>query len=286
MNFGDPRLTNPIVYGTGADLPPTNFTPYEHPLADWIYVDMIAAEASGDAWQNDDTVFIREGTQRMKYLTAMDINGHSGLIHVDPHMLDEDFTAISVEDSQAEGTDPQTWGWTLSSAGTEGVDWDADVNSGRARLTAYTNSGAVSLVAPYTLQVGDTSVFAILDRYSGVNNNGTIGQSFTLQSKGAWNIYTSSSSSSIPPTPPTDTHGLRTDVGYANTLQDEQTEKRVWFYQNDDYTSLWDDTGLVLKIPATQSVLLTEIARYIGGTAGENGPQDCHVGYHVIGTMT
>jgi hypothetical protein len=285
MNFGDPRLTEPVVFGTGADLPPTNFTPYEHALADWVYDDMAAAEASGDAWQNDDTVFIMEGGQRMKYRTALAVSGHSGLFHIDPHMIGTDYTTVTVRANEDEGTDPQTWGWTLNTTGTEGVDWVADLDAGRGRISALTNAGAIDMRVPYNVIAGDEDVFCILDRYTSLNNNNTIGVSTTLQCLTTRNLLVSNNGSAIPPTPPSQTHGVFANPDYANTLWDEETEKRVWMYQNNEYSSIWDDTGMILKLPAVVSALIPEILRHVGGTAGENGPQDVRLGYQVIGTL-
>jgi hypothetical protein len=165
------------------------------------------------------------------------------------------------------------------------VDWVADLDAGRGRISALTNAGAIDMRVPYNVIAGDEEVFCIIDRYSSLNNNNTIGVSTTLQCLTSRNLLISNSGSAIPPTPPFNTHAVIANPDYANTLWDEQTEKRIWMYQNNVYSSIWDDTGLILKLPAVVATTIPEILRHVGGTAGENGPQDVRLGYQVIGTV-
>lgn len=189
----------------------------------FTYDSLAAAESSGDVWSSGD-IITANGVEFV-YQSSLTSDGYSGLIHRYPYGtgLGTLSSVDSVEHSEAEGADPDTWtGFTNASAGTKGVDYDFDVNSGRARFRDLTITGRASLNSTNTVGTGDTETFLIIDRLTETNT------------------YASTARCSV-----------ITIIGYSATLGEKiltRLDARGtgvtgnWYVNHTD-TSTWTDTG-------------------------------------------
>lgn len=132
------------------------------------YADLATAESSGDSWGNGDTIQITGGPNFV-YFTALDVVGHSGLIHKDPFNESSALSSVNLLSSEAANTDPDSWtGWTDVSDGTKGVDYDFDINASRARVRLITTAPFNARLTDSDLTSGDTNNFLIIDDISSV----------------------------------------------------------------------------------------------------------------------
>jgi hypothetical protein len=257
LTTGNPAVFNQFALATGIETPPYNFPVTRHSLGDWVYDTIALAEASGDSWLDGQQIFIRQGNQVMLYRAALAVNGYSGLFHKNPNfsVLDQYTNAAFIE-SFAEGVDPQTWGWTLTTDGVENTDWAVDVQGGRGRIAKLTTDGAVVMESGQ-VQAGDDTTFAIFDRLDGDNANTTTNQLLRLYSADpssanqASSILSLSSSSASPISPPADTWGwwMGGSGDLENTTLNHFEEHRLYMYTNAQWTAVWSEIGPMLFGP-------------------------------------
>jgi hypothetical protein len=142
---------------------------------EYATLDLAAAARLTDGWIDGAIIQITGGA-RMRYLASLAAGGYCGLIHEDPFGTFDYLTDIYVNAAPTSGTDPQTWGWTNNSTGTEGVKWDTDVNGGRSRFRNYASAGLgfnfASAVtdAGGTRTCGATIFHNYATSYDGANN--------------------------------------------------------------------------------------------------------------------
>jgi hypothetical protein len=127
----------------------------------WEYSSLAVAEASGDSWQNGDTVQITSKATFL-YFTALELNGHSGLIHDDPFDDGGSPSAMTVRENEGEGTDPDTWDYTDNGSGVKGTDYEHDTDSGYSRMRDILADGRVSLSSTANVNSADVETFHIL----------------------------------------------------------------------------------------------------------------------------
>lgn len=138
----------------------------------WEYVSFASADAARTSspqapWQDGDTIIITDSPEyQFKYFTALEVNGHNGLIPKYPHNDAREVTGVTVTGSEGAGTDPDTWGseWVDGTSGTKGVDYDFGTNSGRATIESYTNPTQAFMNNEQSggKDSDDTNVFTIL----------------------------------------------------------------------------------------------------------------------------
>jgi len=132
----------------------------------WEYGTIAAAESSGDPWVDGDQVTITGGAV-FTYLDSLDVSGYSGLIHKYPWdgvgtlgTID----AATINLSEAEGVDPDSWtGWTDTSSGSKGTDYEFDVDGGLARFRDLTSSGKIVYNTSSDVVSSDVITFFIID---------------------------------------------------------------------------------------------------------------------------
>jgi hypothetical protein len=286
INTGNPSVFNQAIFASEAEGPPYNYPVQTHPMGDWEYDNMATADASGDAWQEGDTIFIDEGNQVMIYKAALAVVGHSGLRHVRPFFTEEtEYSSETVRESQAEGADPAGFGWVDQGTGTLGVDYVYDVVGGRGRAKKLTQAGFARLDSPW-LTTGDDVNFCIVDRVTATNKNTGPNMYIITATKDSFTQVFCSASSTLPITPPVDTWGLMDLAVVENTTQPHETETRLWIYIKDDRVAIWSDIGplLCLETPATAGAGST-IVGFAAGGAGQALLAEIQFGRIVAGNL-
>lgn len=292
INTGNPTVFNQAEFAGEGESPPYNYPVTTHPMGDWEYDDMAAADASGDPWLEGDQIFITEGNQVMLYTAVLAVDGHSGLYHANPFFSSNDrYSTAELVDSQPEGSDPSGWaGWTVNSIGVDGVDWAVDVVSGRGRIAKLTSAGQVQLDSQL-LAVGDETTFAIIDRLTGVNPNLSDAQSIALGASDGVGVRHCntlfSQSAANPVTPPFDTWGFQMPGEYENTTLDNTVEQRLWIYTTTKGDcAIWSDIGPMLFSVAFAGLPLAwPLIRIQGGLATDSSASEYQLGRIVIGRL-
>lgn len=157
-------LTNPHRFGGGG--------------GPWTYASLSAAESSGDGWSNGDQINITGGATFL-YYSALDTNGHSGLIHKNPYNDANVISTVTLRDAEGSGTDPDSWtgtGWDTSlSITTSGTDFEFDTTGGRSRIRKLT-AGGRAMVINTDYETADTEFFVCLRNAKIVTTAATEGE--------------------------------------------------------------------------------------------------------------
>jgi hypothetical protein len=130
--------------------------------AHWNYASLAAAESSGDPWTDGDTVEIT-GKVQFLYKSDFAVNGYSGLVHKYPFDDAEIITGVTLDEVLADGTDPDTWGWTDAGTGSKGTDYEYDTSAGDGRIRTITGSGQHNLASGVSVAAENTSRMWIID---------------------------------------------------------------------------------------------------------------------------
>ena len=250
--------------------------------ADWIYLTFPAAEASGDPWQDGDTIDISNQTQ-WKYYTALDVNGHSGLIHRYRFNDLDEISSLTLRNSEGPDTDPDGWtGWTDLSTGVKGVDYDFDVpdNSrlhkiqigGTARLddtnlfTADVEGFMIIRDATAVVTAGDSVAF-FFNVYTDASNWKRY-ELFADQATGNWF-----------------TRGL---AGSDNSTLDFTVKTDIWIYLKNGKGAVWfnDQVTPALRAGSNQAGLLANIIFNLVGDAAQAGAAEFKLKSILHGGMT
>jgi hypothetical protein len=251
------------------------------------YASIAAAEASGDPWVDGEEIIITGlGDLSMIYYTALENDGHSGLIHAFPFGDATTHSAASVTCSEAGNTDPDAWtGFNDTGTGSKGTDYEYDTDSGLARVRTITATGQGAIQFGTPPSSGETFAFGVFDDLSvtgghygqillPVYHNGSVvklcvlrgGATFSTEPN--WNILNGSASS--------------VDTGIPRA-----TGQRLWLYANSATgdVSVWTDTSAT---PDVVDTIFTTGANYglrymavVGGSA-----KSTNVGYFVNASLT
>jgi hypothetical protein len=295
LNIGNPFKESSFLKQVGEDRIPYDYPTPQLPKGDWYYNNMAAAEASGDAWQDGDYIYVEQGMHDMVYKSALAVDGHMGLRHINPFNDVTTYSSEGVIESQPAGSDPNTWGYGDSSTGTKGVDWDMDVSSGRARFFKITAAGRVYIESPNLLAAGDEVTFAIINDMEVIDADPTNGSGPRLiAGNAATSVFTQLlawDTGSGGHTPPTDTYLMNyrdgTIDGYEDSMLPWTAPERVWIYLRNDRIALWSDYGLQLVLDQPRSGGAgQEIAWIFAGSAGDSNLAQLLMGYHVFGRLT
>jgi hypothetical protein len=144
----------------------------------WSYATLAAAEASGDPWQDGDVITITSSPEvQFLYFTALAVSGYSGLIHRYPFDDGTPLVAPTTLESQAQNTDPNSWGWTDSDTITESPeDAGHDTQGGFSRHWESSLAGRFQLQAPHDTGIDqNTTLFAVIDGLSATLTTGSSG---------------------------------------------------------------------------------------------------------------
>lgn len=233
------RDGDPIVDRNGAYIL-TRVAPTE-----WTYATLAAAESSGDAWVEGDTIQITGGAAFF-YRAALAVDGYSGLIHKykwDGTGALGTTGAVDVRASTEKNVDPDTWAGFTKTANNGGA---ADVNGGRSRLLApfETTSSWVRMTESGGLSASDNDSFLILDKATagftdaGASNNQTVVEIpivcavdgsntkyFLLRRQWNYGSWRTASTSN----------------GNQNTGKTTNVERRIWLYVREDRGAIWFD---------------------------------------------
>lgn len=250
----------------------------------WSYASIAAAESSGDAWSDGDTITITGLSDlQMVFLSALNVDGHSGLIHKYPFSDAVEAAAASVVTSEPANTDPvASWtSWNDNSVGTITTDYDLDINSSRGRLRNITGSGRFDVEHATPPASGKTRRFMVIDDVNAstagsggrcalslpVYYNGSVVKVCNLQivtttSATNWIYYTGG--------------GTPNDSGFPFA-----TRTRFWLYADSgsNKIAIWTDassapiTGTILTAGANKSF------RFLSGSLG--GSDTLEIGYFV-----
>ena len=256
------------------------------PTADWTYLSLPIAEASGDTWLEGDTIGINAGGAIFVYRASLVSVGHSGLIHKDP-FGESGTVATATIRSSAGLTDPDTWGYTDTSTGTKGVDYELDTNGGKPRMRHLTGTGKIYLTSNYTTTSADTITFAIVDAirvtyvpgqaifaiylrsHRATNYNDSVLYVYNTQSSVNWSVLDTVS------------------PNWRNTGIKFGTPTRLWIYLKAGKATIYAGSSLVPY--STVNVEVTgaigqKIGFFYGGTGGQS--TNVEMGYHMFGSMT
>ena len=254
----------------------------------WVYASLAAAEASGDPWGDGDTIRINGGATFL-YYTALETNGHSGLIHKFPYDDTDEISAVALRKSEGPGVDPDSWGgssWDYSLAiTTKGVDYDFDTASSRSRLRKLTNTGR-SMIINTDVADNDTEMFCIMRDLKCVT---TIVSGSALWSYCMVYVDASNYDQAFIVAAP----GSSANFGLAaNSTQygsiSYGTETQCWLYVTDNKCALWFDGAASPLTDTSQSVASarTRIANIGAGLSTVNGTSDVTFSTNLHGGMT
>jgi hypothetical protein len=249
------------------------------------YATIAAAESSGDPWVDGEEIIITGlGDLVMIYYTALEVDGHSGLIHAFPFGDATTHSAASVMFSEAEGVDPDSWsGFSdTAPAGTKPTDYDYDVDGGLARMRNITSSGRfrIEATAPTSAQ---TFTFAVIDQLSASTElaSGIANSMFVTAYDDGTNKHYVNFRVAKDLNATTYTIGTDVDTGIAFG-----SANRIWIYVDDTTVAMWSDTSAspVTTTPSNSSG--PNGLRFVDGNAsgGENTTIKC--GYFVNASLT
>jgi hypothetical protein len=207
----------------------------------WSYATIAAAESSGDTWAEGAIITIT-GLSDLKliYYSALEVDGHSGLIHAFPFGDAVTHSAAAVMFDEAEGVDPDSWsGFTDMGTGTKPTDYDYDVDGGLARLRNITGSGAfrVDATAPTS---GQVFTFTVIDSLS-VSTGYSAGIAADIFPR-AYLDGVSTYQCNINVNKNIDATNWLLSPGGVDTGIPFGTASRVWIYLDDTNAAVWSDT--------------------------------------------
>jgi hypothetical protein len=232
------------------------------------YASLSAAESSGDSWIDGDTVQIVGGATFV-YKSALDTNGHSGLIHADPFDDGTSLDSITLRNNEGPNTDPDSWtGWNDNNGGSAGVDYEHDVST-YSRMRKLTTDGRAGWL-DQTLNTADVEYFVIvrdvhLDGTQTGGNRGTI-YCTSYQDASNWdrvllaaNIATDS------------TNWCTYNGAYTATSKPLTTRAHVWLYCTDGKAAVWFDGDAAPVWSGTPDAIAGSRGYDAGPLAGSSG---------------
>lgn len=274
-------LANPAARGIGGVGPGTIYE----------FATIAAAEASGETWEDGDTITITGLSDlELLYLSDLDTAGHSGLIHKDPFNAAGTLSAVALHGSEAANVDPGSWtGWTDASTGVDDTDYAVDTNGGLARFRNLTTSGRFDYQFG-TLVSGDTSRFLIIDSLSASSDEAvTSAVEFRFQSyddgTNEWRLNLKiEKDESATNWVISSQAGPAQDTGIAFA-----TANRLWVYirSSDGTAAVWADTSATPSLKFSDMVnadVNTSRVQIRAGTLGDS--TTLSLGYHLSGNMT
>lgn len=250
-----------------------------------VYASMAEAEVNSDVWSDGDIVTVN--TVQFRYLSTLDTDGHSGLIHRYPTGTpgDLDVGSVVLHASEPTNTDPDAYSpaWTDVSTGVKATDYDFATENSLGLYSSITATGSAFMNGPVAVTSSDTSVFMIVDSaqavsggsdggaillhaYSdGVNDWQTMLRVKTTSSATNWVIQTASTT-------------------YEDTGIAFGTTTRLWIYLVGGATSaVWIDDGTAPELTDTdpRNPTTNSVGRMLShsGSAGNK----LRVGYHLHG---
>ena len=279
---------------TGFGLPAT---PIE--VADtWVYADLATAESSGDPWLDGNQIQITGGALFL-YKSALDVSGYSGLIHKEPYGSGlGTLSALTVRTSEAAGTDPDAWtDWTDNGTGSQGVDYEYDTDSGRARLRDLTISGEARIDSDYLLQSSDTDIFRIIDDVTATTTSSVAVNSIFQAPLTAYKDASTVSLIRLDGSDDGTTTNWRVNhtdgATWASTTQSRTSSSRVWVYMKDGRWAIWfgdeatpNATGTVDREFTVDPTTVSIGYLLAGSTLASTGVSTLLLGTHVFGRMT
>lgn len=259
--------------------------------ADWEYVDLESAEASGDPWVDGDEIYTSGGPGWI-YVLASAASGRSGLMHKDPFNEGDVLSAVVVNINET-ASDPDTWTYTDNSSdpSKKGTGYDYTTNGGKAQMFQRPVAGTdtFQLDSDYLEVSDDTQLFAVMDIAEYIHVSGS-SDSFRLVLRSRTIDGLSIASGGIQYRP-----GVSTDnYVYFDGSDNNDTgitlagEKRIWLYLREDRFVIWVDDD---KLPAYTS----DTVQIIGATgtpqctfksSTDGQGFDFELGIHVVGRMT
>jgi hypothetical protein len=264
----------------------------------WEYADLSTAESSGDPWVDGDQVTITGGAV-FTYLDSLAVSGYSGLIHKYPWdgtgVLGS-VTTAGVNSSQAEGTDPDTWGWTDNGTGTKGVDYDYDTSGGLARVLDVAGAGGRAYLQNTVvyLDSADAETFRVIDKLT------TLPLSITPASTGYHfqNIFcygavndSQVNLESYSNHDPNWSMNHTSGPTHTTTTKSRANTYRAFLYLKAGRWAVWFDADSVPElsgtVPRTQAhTSTTRIGHIITGDTIEAEAAEQTMGAHIFGRMT
>ena len=237
----------------------------------WEYASLAIAEASGDAWQDGDDIQITSGALFL-YYSALDTNGHSGLIHKDPYDDSSVVSAVALRVGEGPGVDPDSWsgpGWDYSLAiTTKGVDYDFDASGSRSRIRKLTGGGRAMIVNT-SLNTADTEYFIILRDCSCIELISSGSQAWAY-------AYAHKDSSNRNEAHLVADDAISTSNWYLNansntaTSKAKGTEAHIWLYVTDGKCALWFDADATAEVKDTSQADAAARSRCTNIGAGLN----------------
>jgi len=242
--------------------------------ADWTYTTLAVAEASGDAWLNGDIIRLTGGASDIDFLyfTTLLQTEWSGLIHRFPYDDGVEMSAPIVKVYEA-AADPDSWtGWTDTSTGTKGVDYDFDKPAAEGRMFNQSGTGQFEL-AHSNITSAYTEIFSAFDDISAVNGL-AIGVAFSLIGQAyddgvnahQWICRTQEDAT------PSNWQWLDSAAGKTDTGLPIATKTRMWMYMKAGKVVMWnnEDVSPVINSTLIRSNTAFTFPRYKANTATVN----------------
>ncbi|WP_191621214.1 LamG-like jellyroll fold domain-containing protein [Marinihelvus fidelis] len=258
------------------------------------YADFEAAEAEGASaggWANGAIVIASDTGLHWKYFSVLEKVGHSGLIHRYPFNDAYEITEADAREWVSENTDPDSWGWTETSTGSQGADYELDTDGGESRIrspsTNYANG--LRLDSPETLTSTDVETFAIIDGIRSVNISATLsgynfGPVLQAYSDGS-NVFVLNLWRNMSVADGSAMWGAYGPSSWNATSFPAGSNSRMWLYLKDGKGVVWqdDDDTPSEVVPFEGSSGTQTFARF---DARSQRTGDLYVGYHLHGAMT
>lgn len=212
------------------------------------YADLDAAEASGDAWGDGDTITLTSGPD-FKYYDSASSGGHSGLIHLDAFNESGEVSSVTVYAASDAGADPDNFGalFTSASTGTKTAQWDFATDSGYSAVQKLATGGRafLTITSVGAADSSDAASYYIVDNAHVANKTqtvstfATIGSSYFIDGSTATNFQVIANASIAGGTK----WGVMTDwfVTWADSGKTFATPRRIWHYCKNGKQTVWFD---------------------------------------------
>ena len=257
--------------------------------AQWQYIDLEAAEASGDPWVDGDEIYTSGGPDWV-YVLASAVSGRSGLMHKDPFNEGDSLSAVVVNINET-ASDPDTWAYTDGSANpaAKGTGYDYDTNGGKARLWQRPVAGVDNFVlrSDYAVATDDTHSFLIIDNADYIYVSGASDQfKCVLRSRALDDLSTYNTSLQYRPSVSTTNYTLWDGSTGNDTGIALATEQRIWIYAKESKAVIWVDDNKLPDFTTTVRATTggTQLVHFQSDTDGQGF--DFELGVHVVGRMT